>query len=461
MPIRRATDRKYVAHAARPIKPWATENAWMLHHDPMTGFVNRYASLSKTEQWLKSAPDDNKNRIAMWISIDRFKKINESFGHSGADTLLIATAQRIMQFSSKENVLIRMGSADFVILLSETNLDRAEEFGIQLLSVLATPLPIDEILVHPSVSIGLAEALPGENPSSILERSDYAMLDAERRGGNQLEVAGRNHVVGRSGVQLAREELVIESALYHAIRTGGLDFHYQPIVGMDGNLVSVEALMRCHTDSGPLPPERFIPVAEKTGLILRLGEWGMLQGARFASHLSKSGLNSMVSINVSAAQLGSPNFIKTLHASMIVSDIPPECIELELTESMLMDKSTTIQDNIRGIKEAGVALAIDDFGTGFSCLAQLKDLPVTKLKFDSSFIRMLPQDDRTYAIIKSITVLAHDLGMSVVAEGVETVGQLEACAAAGIDATQGYYHSRPLTRSGLLLWELNRKTANG
>lgn len=196
--------------------------------------------------------------------------------------------------------------------------------------------------------------------------------------------------------------------------------------------------MRCNAHGLNIPPGKFIPVAEKTGLIFRLGEWSLLQGAHCAALLREQGSSTKVVINVSRVQLTSASFKQALHGALICTTVAPELIELELTESLFMDLSVTVQANLRGARAAGVGLAIDDFGTGYSCLTSLKVLPASKLKLDRAFIGVLPRDRRAFAIVRAMTQLARDLGMIVVAKGVETKEQLDACAAAGGTPRRGF-----------------------
>jgi len=291
---------------------------------------------------------------------------------------------------------------------------------------------------------------------SWLERADRGLLEAKCQGGNRIVSSGEEPVPGRLGVLLAREELAIESDLHTALENGGLQLHYQPILGVDGHIEGVEALMRCSANGRQIAPMSFVPVAEKTGLIVRLGEWSMLQSAFYAARLQAQGIATKVAINVSRAQLTSPKFIQALHGALICANVAPELIELELTESLFMDFSDTVQNNLRSASKTGVGLAIDDFGTGFSCLANLKDLPATKLKLDRAFVCVLPEDRRALAVVKAMTQLARELGMIVVAEEVETQGQLDALLQAGVDATQGHLHARPMTDEDLLNWLLHR-----
>ena len=285
------------------------------------------------------------------------------------------------------------------------------------------------------------------------------VLAAKKQGGNRYAVSGDEPLPGRMGIMLARDELSIEHKLHTALETGGLQLYYQPIAGFDGNVQAVEALMRCTVQGESIFPAQFIPVAEKTGLIVRLGEWSLLQGARHARRMSSHGFKIKVAVNVSRAQLADAKFLQALHAALICADAEPELIELELTESLFMDVSDTVRKNLHGALDCGVSLAIDDFGTGYSCLANLKDIPATKLKLDRALITALPEDRRALSVVKAIAQLGKELGMTVVAEGIETLEQIEALKAAGVDCIQGYYYARPMSEEALLSWLDERKPA--
>lgn len=447
------TDRP-ARHSRTPAVP-ATATAAC---DPISGFLNRDAGLQTAARLVGEATRQRTPLAALWLDIDRFRQINDSFGHPGGDSVIVRIAERIRAGVRTSCALLRMGSDEFVVLLPGIERKAAEELARRLLESIELPMPIDEILVRPSASIGIALRHGDEDAPRLLERADRAMFEAKRQGGNRHVVANSEALPGRLGIQLAREELAIEGALHAALEAGGLQLAYQPIIGIDGKVVAVEALMRCHALGMLIPPEKFIPVAEKTGLIVRLGEWSLLQGAQCAASLRRLGDTTRVAINVSRAQLTSPTFMQALHGALICANIAPAMIELELTESLFMDLSATVQANLRDARAAGVGLAIDDFGTGYSSLSNLKDLPATKLKFDRAFIGVLPADRRAFAIVKAMTLLAHDLGMFVVAEGVENSAQQDACVAAGVDATQGYANARPMSEHDLLQWLQARKT---
>ncbi len=421
--------------------------------DPITGFLDRRSCLRAAQGMLAAAESSRQPLAALWIDLDRFRQINASFGHAAGDEVIARVAGRIrMVLPSGGHLLARMGSDEFVVVLSGEDRPVAEAFGRLLLVTIEQPLGIDEILIHPSASIGLALLRAGEDALSLLERADQAMGEAKHQGGGRLEMAAGEVLPGYRGVSLAREELAIEADLHAALDSAGLSLEFQPIVSRDGRVEAVEALMRCKVFGRKLTPDRFIPVAEKSGLIIRVGEWSLLQGARFAARLRDEGQPTKVAINVSRAQLTSPEFLPALHGALACANIGPELLELELTESLVMALDEVVQDNLRRVREAGVGLAIDDFGTGFSSLSSLKDLPATKLKLDRSFIRVLPEDRRALAVVKAATRMGRELGMVVVAEGVETEDQQRVLNDANVDAMQGFLLARPMPEDVLMDW---------
>jgi diguanylate cyclase (GGDEF)-like protein len=426
-----------------------------LHTDAISGFLHRNKGMEVAAKLSMQARDEDLPLMAVWLDIDRFRQVNDSFGHAAGDQLISSVAARVRAVVPAGSECVRMGSDEFVLLVPGLKRDEAEPLARRLLRDIELPIGIGDVQVRTSVSVGIAMRENDDTPSRMLERADRAMIDAKRHGGNCFVVFGSD-LPDQLGVELARKELAIKSALHQALEAGQMALYYQPIVSPDGRLEAVEALMRCITPGVQISPHDFIPVAETTGLIARLGEWSLLEGTRFAARLRDQGTPTKVAINVSRAQLLSQSFLPALHAALLCARVAPALIELELTESLFMDDSPMVQNNLQRIRQIGVGLAIDDFGTGFSCLASLKDLPATKMKFDRAFISVLPGDLRALAIVKSMTQLAKELGIKVVAEGVETQDQLVACEVAGVHATQGYIHAHPMPEERLLTWITER-----
>lgn len=420
--------------------------------DSLTGFLNRFGCFHTAMRLAADATSKRQPFAVIWMDVDRFKQINESFGHLIGDEVIENLANRLRPCVFRCAEISRVGGDEFVLLVPGYNRVQALQFAMELARVLQQPLNIGSLTLHPTASIGVAIHEPNEDPLTLLERADHAMFAAKSNGGNTVVCSGDESIPGRLGVTLAREELAIESTLHDALETGGFRLHYQPIIRADGSIEAVEALMRCELNGQFIPPMKFIPVAEKTGLITRLGELSLMQGTTQARVLQDAGFDIKVAINVSRAQLISAEFTHAMHAALICSRASPELIELELTESLFMDISDTVQQNLKAIIAAGVSLSIDDFGTGYSCLASLKDLPAAKLKLDRAFVTVLPQDQRALSVVNAVTQLGHALGMTIVAEGCENQQQIDTLLTAGVDAIQGFFYAKPMPEAALLAW---------
>lgn len=420
--------------------------------DTLTGLLDRFGCLQTAVLLTADAMASSKPFAVIWVDLDRFKQINESFGHLGGDELIKELAIRFRNRVSGRAEISRMGGDEFVFLAPRCDFSQAQQLASELARTVEEPLAIGNITLRPTASIGIAIFEPGEDSLTLLERADRAKYSAKNKGGNNIVCSGEEPIPGRLGISLAREELEVESILHAALEIGGLCLNYQPIIHASGHIEAVEALMRCSVNGVNLSPAKFIPVAEKTGLITRLGEWCLLQGTIQARLLQDAGFPTKVAINVSRAQLVSPKFTQALHAALICSNVKPELVELELTESLFMDVSDTVQKNLKNAIATGVSLAIDDFGTGYSCLANLKDIPARKLKLDRAFVTVLPEDRRALAVVKAMTQLGHELGMTVVAEGCEKQEEIDALFDVGVDAIQGFFYARPMPGDALLSW---------
>lgn len=426
--------------------------------DYLTGFLDRSGCLQTAQEFAAAATSTGKPFAVIWIDIDRFKQINESFGHQGGDEIIKDFAERFRSRVSGRAELSRVGGDEFVLLVPKCDRTQAQQFAGELARTVEESLAVGNLTLRPTASIGVAIHESGEDSLALLERADRAMFAAKNKGGNSIVCSGDEPIPGRLGITLAREELSIESILHTALETGGLSLNYQPIICANGRVEAVEALMRCSVNGENIPPGKFIPVAEKTGLVIRLGEWSLLQGAMQARLLHDAGYHIKVAINVSRAQLISPKFSQALYAALICSSVKPELVELELTESLFMDISDTVQKNLKNALAAGVSLSIDDFGTGYSCLANLKDIPARKLKLDRAFVIVLPEDRRALAVVRAMTQLGHELGMTIVAEGCERQEEIDALLDAGVDAIQGFFYARPMPEETLLAWLQKRDT---
>ena len=420
--------------------------------DPNTGFLDRFSCLQLASDLVKQVGESEQSLAAIWIDLDRFKHINESFGYDGGDSIISLIADRIRDKVNGKTKVGRIGVDEFILLAVDMTIEQAEKLCKELMRAIEPPLSMGDFKVRLTASIGIAILEPEESASELLERADWSKNTAKKQGGNRYVISGDELIPSHMGIIQAREDLEVEYLLLTALDKGGLQLHYQPILGFNGNVLSVEALMRCTVNGKNIPPARFIPVAERSGLIVRLGEWSLLEGTRQAKRLSTSGLQTNVSINVSRGQLADARFSQSLQAAIILANVDPKLIELEFSESIFMDTSNNVQTNLRTAREIGVSLAVDNFGTGFSCLANLKDIPATKLKFGRAFSIALPEDRRSLSVTKAMINLGKDLGMTVIAEGVETKEQMEALRELSVDGIQGYYYAKPMNVEALSSW---------
>lgn len=420
--------------------------------DSLTGFLDRFGCLQTAVKLTSDSTGGERPLAAIWINIARFKQINESFGHTRGDEVIRGLALRLRKRISGRAELSRVSGDEFVFLVPQCDRSQALQLAGELANTVEEQITIDNLTLRPTASIGIATIEAGGNSLALLESAERAMFASKTKGGGSIICSGDEPISAHLAVILAREEFSIESSLHAALEIGGLCLYYQPIIQKSGHVEAVEALMRCSLDGGSIQPDKFIPVAEKTGLITRLGEWSLLQGAMHARRLQDAGYNIKVAINISRAQLVSPKFTQALHAALLCSNVKPELIELELTESLFMDISDTVQKNLKNAIAVGVGLAIDDFGTGYSCLANLKDIPAKKLKLDRAFVTVLPDDHRALSVVRAMTQLGHELGMSIVAEGCENQEQIDALFDAGVDAIQGFFYARPMPEESLLPW---------
>lgn len=437
--------------------PKAPFNYTLYQLDSTTGFLDRNGCLHMADELIVRARASGLPLAVLWVDLDRFKQINDSCGYLGGDNFIELISSRIKEKFINRAEIGRVSADEFVCIFPNCDLAQAELMSSELMRSIAPEIDLGGIRYRPTAGIGIAVLENNEDAIDLFARADQAKVAAKKLGGNRFVVSGSEPVPGRLGIMLVREELDVEHKLHTALENGGLQLHYQPIIAPDGRVQAVEALMRCNVNGENISPAKFIPVAEKTGLIVRLGEWSLLQGARFSCHLNNIGIVTKTAINVSRSQLVDPKFSQALHAALICANALPEQIELELTESLFMDISDVVQNNLRSARDLGIGLAIDDFGTGYSSLSNLKDIPATKLKLDRAFVIPLPEDRRALAVVKAMTQLGKELNMIVVAEGAETQGQVDALIEAGVDCIQGYFYAKPMDEVTLISWLKERQ----
>jgi diguanylate cyclase (GGDEF)-like protein len=409
-------------------------------HDPLTGLPNRVAMLETAEHAIAEAQRCGAQLAFLALSVDRLKPINESLGHEAGDELLCELVRRLRGVLRRNDVLGRLAGDEFIVLAREVQSPRdAEAVVHKIMQVLRDPFTIGVRDIHLSLTIG-ASLFPhdGAQYELLLRRAETAMRTAKASG------RGSFRLYSAEMSALADDRLALESDLRRALDEEQLELHYQPKVDINTNRVrSAEALLRWrHPTRGLVPPSAFIPIAEDTGLIIPIGEWVLRAACRQVRAWIDSGMPPVrVAVNLSAQQFRQVELHKVVQSALDDASLEPGYLELELTESSVMhdpEKSTT---TLELLSQMGVHISIDDFGTGYSSLSYLRRFPLDKLKIDRSFVRELMSNQDDASIVKAIISLAHNLRLRVVAEGVETVDQLEFLRGLGCDQYQGFYCS--------------------
>lgn len=413
------------------------------YYDSLTDLPNRALLIERIEQAIRHAKRTKGRCAVVMLDLDRFKHINESYGHTVGDKLIRDVAKNLGQIVRDDDTLARIGGDEFVLLFEDV--DDVGKLGFvteRIQKVLATPIELPDQTVNMTASMGIS-VYPedGNNASELLRNADAAMFHAKGQGRNTYQFYTEELT------RKAFEVLLLENDLRQAIEREELQLYYQPQIDLQsGRITGAEALVRWnHKVLGTVSPARFIPIAEESGLIIEIGDWVLQEGCRQLSLWRAKGIDLQhLALNVAALQLTRGGMVARLGVLLSQYRLPPRCIELEVTEGFVMDKSERSINQLLAIRELGVSLAIDDFGTGYSSLSYLKDLPMDKLKIDQSFTRGVPDDADDMAITKTILALGQGLNLRVIAEGVETQEQAEFLLASGCEFAQGYYYSKPL-----------------
>ncbi|MBV9284780.1 MAG: EAL domain-containing protein [Acidimicrobiia bacterium] len=414
-------------------------------HDELTALPNRRLLRDRISQALARAVRDGCLVAVVFLDLDRFKLINDSWGHAEGDKVLVAIAERLRSVVRGSDTVARFGGDEFVVVREGISsgddvsvfLDRLAR-EVQRKIVLGN----NDLVINASIGVALGGA--GDTPEGLLRDADAAMYKAKAEGQSRAEIATKavhSEVTNRFSTELA---------LRRSIARDEFDVMYQPVLAIDGrSLVGVEALVRWRRpDHGLVEPDSFIGIAEDTGLIRPLGAWVMHQACRQLQHWSRVGVRGgVVSVNLSGRQLSSPDLVGNVLGAMAAARIDPSQLSFEITESVLMEDVDRSIQILRSLKDIGVGLTIDDFGTGYSSLSYLERFPVDGLKIDRSFVSRLGTNAADGAIVAAVLALGHALDLTVTAEGVETVEQLQILADLGCDAAQGYLFARPLPPS--------------
>ncbi|MBI3144566.1 MAG: EAL domain-containing protein [Pseudogulbenkiania sp.] len=421
---------------------------FLANHDPLTRLPNRSWLIARLEDRIQHLDCSGQQVAVMFLDLDRFKLINDSFGHQTGDELLRETANRLEQVVGSRGEIARLGGDEFTLLVSHfASQATLSALAEDILAVLAQPLRLEgqELIVTGSLGISVYPC-DGSDARTLLKNADVAMYRAKEAGKNTYQF-----FAAEMNAQ-AVERLQLENGLRQALERGEFELHFQPILAAaTRRLEALEVLLRWrHPELGLVPPGRFIPLAEETGLIRPIGDWVIRQACRQLADWDCQGLHvPRLAINLSARQFEQQSLIVQVAGALAEAGIAAGRLELEMTESMVMQNPTEAVSLLRELKALGVRLSIDDFGTGYSSLSYLKRFPLDTLKIDRSFIEGLPADGDSAAIAEAILALARKLSFSVVAEGVETEAQAAFLTAKGCQLLQGYLFSRPLPAAEL------------
>ena len=430
------------------IKNSQTELARLVHHDPLTDLPNRLLFTDRTEQALASAQRHQTGCALLMIDLDHFKIINDSLGHNVGDLLLKAVAERLLRVFGKGFTVARLGGDEFAVLIDScAQASQAAGLAQQVLEIMKGPFDVDKHQLFISASVGIS-VFPGDalNAEQLLRNADSALFKAKS--------------AGREGYALYTEELTVHalnrievaSDLRRALEQQELRVFYQPVHDLQtSRLIGVEALVRWeHPLRGLVPPGEFIPIAERTGLIAEIDAWVLEQACWQMCQWQSAGVHlSFVAVNISSRLFARPELYTLVSTVLTDSGLDPALLELEVTESAVMEDSQGALEQMHRLRALGLRLAIDDFGTGFSSLLRLKQLPVQKLKIDQGFVAGLPEDNDDVAIVRAVIALSQSMGLQVHAEGIEHIEQAQFLLDFKCDLGQGYWFGRPVPASEL------------
>jgi len=417
------------------------------YHDDLTGLPNRVSFAEQLEAMVRRSRRAGWNFAVMFLDLDRFKVVNDSLGHHAGDQLLRVAATRIQRCVRDSDLLFRMGGDEFTVLLENVRgPEHTAHVAQRILEAFVEPVQIQEHEIRVTVSIGMA-LFPRDDPSGdrLVKSADTAMYRAKELGRNRYEffTAEMNRRV--------ENQLVLEAALQRAVKSGEFLLHFQPRVSaLHRKVVGVEALLRWqHPERGLVPPGDFIPLLEETNLIIPVGAWVLETACRQAREWRDGGLPLRMSVNISSRQFRNEALVETVASALRSSGLQPELLELELTESLLVENTESAIEMMLRFKKLGVMVSIDDFGTGYSSFGYLKQFPIDFLKVDRIFIRDLARNPKDAAIVQAIAALARSLGIGLIAEGVEEVHQAEYLRTCYCTEMQGWLFGRAVPAAEL------------
>lgn len=414
----------------------------LAYYDMLTGLPNRVLLRERAGALLAMAERRQRELSFIFLDIDRFKTINDSLGHLAGDRLLEQVASRLEQMLREEDTIARLGGDEFVLVLPDTGADGATSVARKIFEQMSSVFEVFGHAISATPSLGVS-VFPhdGTDFDALLQHADTALYEAKAAGRGTYRFY--THALNERAV----ERLVMDGALRDALERREFFLHYQPQIDLaTGRIIGVEALLRWHhPEFGMMSPAKYIPLAEDNGLILPIGRWVLEEACRQSMSWRRAGLPPIsMSVNISARQFRADALLDEVVDALAASGMSPECLELELTESMLIEDVDRTVETISALKRAGVKLALDDFGTGYSSLAYLRRFAIDRLKIDQSFVRDLLSDPDDRVIALSVIQLGHGLGLTVIAEGVETDAQAGVLRENGCDQAQGYLFARPM-----------------
>lgn len=416
--------------------------AFMAYHDALTQLPNRVLLRELFNQLSVKAKRQHQTLVLALLDIDNFRHINETLGHGIGDAFLVHVTERLVAKISETDILCRLNGDKFVFVFNAAHSNSAIQNKIEiLLGAFSTPFEIEGNILDSSASIGICQ-FPDEaqDLETLIRKADIAMSLAKEGGGNTYQFFTQKMHAD------AEEKMQLMGHLHHAIKNRELSLHYQAQVDIkQSRVIGFEALLRWqHPEKGNIPPDIFVPLAERNGLIVPIGDWVIHEACRQAKAWQDAGDSLVVAVNLSAIQLKRGNLLQTVESALQLSGLPAHLLELELTESILLQDEETVMQTLSQLKQMGIKLSIDDFGTGHSSLSYLKRLAVDKLKIDQSFVRDINVDSNDAAIVTAIIQVAHALQLKVIAEGVETSQQMDYLKQHDCDEIQGYFYAKPV-----------------
>lgn len=448
------------AHDVSELKACQQQLHTLAFYDVLTGLPNRKLLIDRLQQALVQADCRGRQVIVMVLDLDNFKMVNDTVGHAGGDELLRETAQRLQRSVRNCDTVARLGGDEFAMILSEvTNDANLDKIGYLLLQTISGAYRIKGREVFVSGSLGIARyPADGDGIAELLQYAESAMYHAKEQGRDNFQFYSPRLT------RQTTQRLTLAASLRHAQRNGELELYYQPQIELSsGRLIGAEALLRWkHPQDGWVPPDRFIPIAEETGLIVGIGEWVLYSACRSAAAWNRNRRSSRplkIGVNLSPRQFKMNDLLASIRSILRATGCDANWLELEITEGMLLENSIAVRETLEQLRAMGLSIAIDDFGTGYSALSYLSRFPVETLKIDRSFIHDIDNNREGAELVKAIISMAHSLHLKLVAEGVENLAQESFLQYHGCHSGQGYLYGKPIPREAferLLLDEANR-----